>query len=70
MANGNNAERKLLLERHRRHLGIYARIAKKLNVDASYVSRVVNGDRKSDKIDRAVIAELQRIEVALKSFKR
>jgi transcriptional regulator with XRE-family HTH domain len=66
MANKVNAEQRLLLERHRLHQGIYARIARKLNVDASYVSRVASGDRKSDKIDCAMIAELERIEASLK----
>jgi transcriptional regulator with XRE-family HTH domain len=51
-----------LLKRHRLHGGVYSRVAKKLGVDASYVSRVVRGDRKSDRIMAAVIAELRRIE--------
>jgi transcriptional regulator with XRE-family HTH domain len=59
-----DAQQKCLLERHRKHRGIYIRIAKKMNVDASYVSRVANGERKSLKIERAVIAELIRIEAS------
>jgi hypothetical protein len=59
------AKQKLLLKRHLLHRGIYIRIAKKMNVDASYVSRVASGDRKSVKIERAVVLELERIEAAI-----
>lgn len=51
-----------LVRRHQLHVGVYARVARKLGMDASYVSRVVNGDRKSERIMAAVIAELRRIE--------
>jgi hypothetical protein len=47
-------EERLLLNRHLRHSGIYARIAKKLKVDTSFVSGVPSGDLKSAKIQRAV----------------
>jgi hypothetical protein len=53
---------RLLLKRHLLHRGIYVRIAKKMRVDASYVSRVASGERKSTKVKRAVIVELERIE--------
>ena len=53
---------RLLLERHLLHRGIYVRIANKMRVDASYVSRVASGERKSTKVERAVIVELERIE--------
>jgi hypothetical protein len=55
---------RLLLKRHLLHRGIYIRIAKKMRVDASYVSRVASGERKSADVERAVIVELQRIEAS------
>jgi transcriptional regulator with XRE-family HTH domain len=51
-----------LLNRHQLHEGVYARIAKKLRVDASYVSRIARGERKSPEILNAVLEELRRIE--------
>jgi hypothetical protein len=53
---------KLLLKRHLLHRGIYGLIATKMSVDASYVSRVASGERKSAKVERAVIVELERLE--------
>jgi hypothetical protein len=53
---------RLLLKRHLLHRGIYVRIAKKMRVDASYVSRVASGERKSSRVERAVIVELERID--------
>jgi hypothetical protein len=53
---------RLLLKRHLLHRGIYGRIATKMKVDASYVSRVASGERKSAKVERAAIVELERIE--------
>jgi hypothetical protein len=44
---------RLLLKRHLLHRGIYIRIAKKMRVDASYVSRVASGERKSAKVKEA-----------------
>jgi transcriptional regulator with XRE-family HTH domain len=51
-----------LLKAHRLHMGVYARVATKLGVDASYVSRVANGKRGSEKIMRAILAELAAID--------
>lgn len=51
-----------LLKRHRRHMGMYARVAKKLGIDSSYVSRVASGDRTSEGILNALVEELRRIE--------
>jgi len=59
-SNGNgNAS--ALLTWHLLHRGVYARVARKLNIDASYVSRVAKGQRQSDRIRKALVAELQRI---------
>lgn len=60
-ANGNGVDGKALLEWHRLHEGIYARVARSLGVDASYVSRVASGQRVSEKIERALVSELERI---------
>ena len=53
---------KALLAWHRQHEGIYARVARTLGVDASYISRVASGQRQSDKIERALVSELERIQ--------
>jgi transcriptional regulator with XRE-family HTH domain len=41
--------------------GLYARVAKRLGTDPSYVSRVANGKRHSKKISLAIEAELNRM---------
>jgi transcriptional regulator with XRE-family HTH domain len=51
-----------LLAWHRLHAGVYARVARRLRVDASYVSRVASGQRRSPQIEDALIAELKRIQ--------
>ena len=53
-----------LLRKHRLHAGLYARVAKMLGVDVSYVSRVANGKRTSERIMSAILEELRRIERA------
>jgi hypothetical protein len=47
---------------HRRFDGIYFRVAKRLRVDPSYVSRVAKGTRNSTNIVQALEAELKRLE--------
>lgn len=42
--------------------GLYSRVANRLNVDRSYVSRVARGERHSAEIERALISEYKRIE--------
>jgi len=51
-----------LLQQHKEHLGVYARIAKKLKTSPSYVSLVARGTRRSEKIMSALLRELRRIE--------
>ena len=51
-----------LLKWHRQHQGIYARVARRLEVDPSFVSRVATGERKSDTISHALVSEIQRIQ--------
>ncbi len=41
--------------------GIYGRVAQKVGLDASYVSRVARGERRSEKIEAALEREMQRI---------
>jgi transcriptional regulator with XRE-family HTH domain len=47
--------------------GMYARIARKLNVSPSMVSRVANGHRVSPKIKKALLEELEEIKQQLDS---
>jgi transcriptional regulator with XRE-family HTH domain len=51
-----------LLRKHRLHEGVYLRVAKRLGVDPSYVSKVASGKIASLEIRRALAEELQRIE--------
>ena len=51
-----------VLRWHRLHNGVYAKVARKLGVDPSYVSRVATGERRSGKIQEALISELQKIQ--------
>jgi hypothetical protein len=44
--------------------GLFARVAKQLGLDPSYVSRVANGERHSDTITSAIEAELTRMQTA------
>ena len=46
---------------HRRFDGIFFRVAQKLDLEPSYVSRVVNGQRSSNKVMEAVIKEIDRL---------
>jgi len=41
--------------------GLYSRIARQLQVDRSYVSRVARGERRSEPIERALTTEFDRI---------
>ncbi len=56
-----NKEDKTLLEGHRQHLGLYARVAKTLGVSYGYVSLVARGKRENEKI----MAELIRQSIKL-----
>jgi hypothetical protein len=53
---------KALLKAHRLHEGLYRRVAKKLGVDPSYVSRVAAGARKGAKVRDALLDELRKIQ--------
>jgi hypothetical protein len=41
--------------------GLYSRIARRFEVDRSYVSRVARGERHSEQIERALNSEFRRI---------
>ena len=56
------AREKALIRRHHLHLGLYERIARRLRIDRSYVSRVATGQRDNQEILAALIKELKRIE--------
>ena len=53
---------KALLDAHALHDGLYRRVAKKLGVDPSYVSRVATGKRNGVKIRRALLDELRKTQ--------
>lgn len=42
--------------------GIYSRVARRLGVDRSYVSRVAKGERNSPEIEDALISEFEHIQ--------
>jgi hypothetical protein len=41
--------------------GLFARVAKKLKMDPSYVSRVANGKRHNERIIRAIDSEIRKM---------
>lgn len=41
--------------------GLYSRIARRLKVDRSYVSRVARGERHSEQVEQALSTEFTRI---------
>jgi len=47
-----------LLDRHRLHLGLYRRVAERLGVDASYVSKVASGTRNCESVRQILLNEL------------
>jgi transcriptional regulator with XRE-family HTH domain len=57
---------KALLKAHRLHAGVYRRVADKLGVDPSYVSRIANGKRDVAKVRDALLVELRKIQRYLK----
>lgn len=42
--------------------GIYSRVARRLGVDRTYVSRVAKGERRSPTVEAALIQEFERSE--------
>jgi hypothetical protein len=57
-----NHTKNLRLNRLSLYRGIYSRVARQLDIDPSYVSRVARGERQSAKVEAALLKEMQRIE--------
>jgi len=55
---------KMTLRAYIKQRGLFARVARKLRVDPSVVSRVANGIRRNDRISEAVDAELDKMQRA------
>lgn len=53
-----------LLRTYMAQRGLYARIAKRLRLDPSYVSRVANGQRQCTRVRLAIEAELNKVRAA------
>ena len=64
MKNGNGNKTALRIPGLYR--GVYSRVARRVGVDPSYVSRVARGERVSQKIEKALLAELHRVEKAVR----
>ena len=61
MAQKNRAAKLQKLKHYVESLcGIYSRIAKRLGVDRTYVSRVAKGERHSPEIEAALVQEFDR----------
>jgi transcriptional regulator with XRE-family HTH domain len=45
--------------------GVYSRIARRLGVDRTYVSRVAKGERRSPDIESALVREFDRTQEAI-----
>jgi transcriptional regulator with XRE-family HTH domain len=62
MSDENPKNRMSRLNRYIQSLcGLYSRIARQLNVDRSYVSRVARGERRSPEIEQALVTEFNRV---------
>ena len=57
-----------LLRAYLRQRGLFARVAKRLRLDPSYVSRVANGERRSKRISLAIEAELNKMHAAIRGI--
>ncbi len=63
MAANHRAGKLQKLQHYIRSLcGVYTRVARRLGVDRTYVSRVAKGERRSPEIEAALIQELDRTE--------
>ena len=51
-----------LLQRHKLHRSAYVRVARKLGIHPSYVSLVAAGGRQNEKVMRALLPDLYRID--------
>ncbi|HEV2699087.1 MAG TPA: hypothetical protein VGU90_13905 [Terriglobales bacterium] len=63
MATGNQPAKLQKLKRYVESLcGIYSRIARRLGVDRTYVSRVAKGERRSPKVEDALVREFDQAQ--------
>ena len=53
-----------LLRTYLAQRGLFARVAKQLGLDPSYISRVANGRRQNERISQAIEAELSKMHAA------
>ena len=61
MVTGHTSKNRALA-RYAHYRGLYARVARQLGVDRSYVSRVARGERRSQRVEEALRAEVKRIQ--------
>lgn len=57
-----NSSTRPVLVRHALYRGVYSRVARQLGIDRSYVSRVASGQRRSARVEAALLKEIRRIE--------
>ena len=48
--------------------GLYSRIARKLGLNPSYVSRVARGERRSEIVEKALVQEFSRVQGELREM--
>lgn len=48
--------------------GVYARVAQRLGVDASYISRIADGSRSNQVIQKALVEEIQHLNAITVRF--
>ena len=58
------------LQTYRALRGLYARVARQLHLDASYVSRVADGQRSCERISLAIEAELSKAQTSSRKIAR
>lgn len=61
------ASKKFDLARVAHFRGLYARVARQLGVDRSFVSRVARGERRSRDVEQALQKEIRKIEKLLRT---
>ena len=61
-ARNGNSRMSRINDRIKGLCGLYSRVARKLGLDRSFVSRVARGERNSPEVETALIAEFERTE--------
>lgn len=63
MTEGNRRDLVLKINDHIKAVcGLYTRVARKLGLDRSFVSRVARGERKSSEVESALISEFEQAQ--------